>query len=552
MPKGNKALREVIKGDLLIQLNELWRKAESYHDGQKGDNIQGTKHCIAVEKNLEKLIPDDKKEKELKPIDLFVLSAAACLLDIGKVVADDARGWKSDHGKQSMEIILEEYDKLGLDKGQAIAVGYVVSVHGDGKLDELPRNPTVIGNEEINIIELAAIFRLADMLDTNYQRAPELLSAIKFPDGNVPSKWRGRQAITGWYLDEQDRIILQASPKPEEIDAVYTLKSMMDEDLAKISPYLKLYKYPSELGNLDVGDVFIKPDLKKKAISQRPFPSKDFDTKEGRNIFKGTGKGFEELLARIKGDPQEEKHKQKRTFSKTNEKYREESGEKGKGSFNYLRSFSIVLAKTFPKVYQGITYIKDKKKIDMLLQNLSEVNFDGHLWWHNGEGNMSTQFKRLNDEVWLMGADKMFIEIKVKSAWVHSNPDIIYNECILINAESMPSFGVYGEESTGEEVGLVDDRHYITIEEFNNGFAEINGEIVDLKKHDVERRIREMNPMSYFIATSFHCVLQIKNDETVRDLIKKIQPAHNISEDEIRQFLNEIRRNSHPDIDARL
>ena len=223
-----------------------------------------------------------------------------------------------------------------------------------------------------------------------------------------------------------------------------------------------------------------------------------------------------------------------------------------KDPFNYLRSFSIVLAKTFPKIYRGITYIEDKKKIDMLLQNLSEVNFDGHLWWHNGEGNMSTQFKRLNDEVWLMGADKMFIEIKVKSAWVHSNPDIIYNECILINAERMPSFGVYGEESTGEEVGLVDDRHYITIEEFNNGFAEINGEIVDLKKHNVERRIREMSPMSYFIATCFHCVLQRENDETVRDLVKKIQPAHNISEDEFRQFLNEIRRNRHPDIDARL
>ena len=297
MPKGNKALREVIKGGLLTQLNELWNKAGVYHDGQKGDNIQGTKHCIAVEKNLEKLIPDDKKEKELKPIDLFVLSAAACLHDIGKVVADDAKGWEGDHGKRSMEIILEEYDKLGLDKGQAIAVGYVVSVHGDGKLDELPRNPITIGNEEINIIELAAIFRLADMLDTNYQRAPEILSAIKFPDGKVPSKWRGRQAITGWYLDEQDRIILQANPKPDEIDAVYTLKSMMNEDLAKISPYLKLHKYPSELGELDLGDVFIKHALKKKAISKRPFPGMAFYTKEERNIFKGRDKEIEDLLA---------------------------------------------------------------------------------------------------------------------------------------------------------------------------------------------------------------------------------------------------------------
>ena len=39
--------------------------------------------------------------------------------------------------------------------------------------------------QEINIIELAAIFRLADMLDTTSQRAPEILSAIKYPDGRV-------------------------------------------------------------------------------------------------------------------------------------------------------------------------------------------------------------------------------------------------------------------------------------------------------------------------------------------------------------------------------
>ena len=222
--KGEKSLREVIKGDLLIQLEEIWRKGKLYHDAQKGDNIQGTLHCKEVETNLSKLIPDDKKDKELKQIDLFVLSAAACLHDIGKVVDDNAKGWKSDHGKRSMQIILEEYDKLGLDRGQAIAVGYIVSAHGDGGLDELPREPIVLGSEEINVIDLAAIFRLADMLDTTYQRAPEILSAIKYPDGDIPSKWRGRQSITGWYRDEKNRINLQAIPKADEINAAYTLK----------------------------------------------------------------------------------------------------------------------------------------------------------------------------------------------------------------------------------------------------------------------------------------------------------------------------------------
>jgi HEAT repeat protein len=302
MPKGEKELRQVIKGDLLTQINEIWRKGKAYQDSQQGDNIQGTLHCEAVEKNLSKLIPDEKKEKELKPIEIFVLSAAACLHDIGKVVNDVARGWKSDHGKRSMEIILEEYDKLGLERGQAFAVGHVVSVHGDARLDELPRTP-VVGSEEINIIKLAAIFRLADMLDTNYQRAPEIVSSIKFPHGDVPSKWKGRQSITGWYLDEKDRIVLQAIPKEDEIDSSYTLKAMMNEDLAKISPYLKLYGFPSELGELDIGDIFIKSHLKDKAKIKRPFPGMAFYTKEDMKIFKGREKEIEDLLTVVSNWP---------------------------------------------------------------------------------------------------------------------------------------------------------------------------------------------------------------------------------------------------------
>lgn len=197
MQKGKRALREIIKGDLLTQINEIWRKGESYQEAQRGDTGQGRLHCKAVETNLSKLILDSMKVGDLTQTDLFILSAAACLHDIGKVIGDDSKGWKSNHGKRSMQIILEEYDKLGLERGQAIAVGHVVSVHGDGRLDELPRTPVAIGCDEVDVIELSAIFSLADMLDTNYQRAPEILNKIKYPDGNIPPKYRGRQSITG-------------------------------------------------------------------------------------------------------------------------------------------------------------------------------------------------------------------------------------------------------------------------------------------------------------------------------------------------------------------
>jgi hypothetical protein len=300
MPKGEKALRQFIKGKLRTQIDEVWRRAESYHECQKGDNIQGRVHCETVETNLSRLISDKKKKKDMNPMELFILSAAACLHDIGKVVPDGAGGWKNDHGKRAMGILLEEYDKLGLDKGQAAAVSFIVGVHNDGRMDDLPVMPYVIGSEEIDIIKLAAVFRLADMLDTNYQRAPEIVSSIKFPNGEIPSKWRARQAITGWYLDEKNRIILQALPNnPEEIGAVITLKAMMKEDLALISPYLKLYGFPAELGDLDMGDVFIKTHLEKKAKLDRPFPGMAFYTQRESAIFKGRDKEIEDLVTQV-------------------------------------------------------------------------------------------------------------------------------------------------------------------------------------------------------------------------------------------------------------
>ena len=239
MTKCENKLRDLIKGDLRTLIDAVWAKAKmTYHNFQKGDNIQGTIHCETVEINLGKLIPDIKKENDLKQIDPFILSAAACLHDIGKVESSDTKVFKSNHGKRSMEMILENYEKLGLDRGQAIAVGDIVSVHDDGNLEELPKTPVVIGSESINIIELAAIFRLADMLDTSYKRAPEIISDLKFPDENIPPKWRGRQSITGWYLDQSNRIVLQAVPKKgDDIEAVYALWAMMKEDLSKISPH---------------------------------------------------------------------------------------------------------------------------------------------------------------------------------------------------------------------------------------------------------------------------------------------------------------------------
>ena len=304
MPKGKKRLRDCLGRRLSKQLESLAVNAEATcQEFQKGDNIQGAEHCKAVEKNLDLLIPDVKKESSLSETEIFVLLAAAHLHDIGKVEGSNRSGWKSEHGHRAQEIINENYDKLRLDRVQAVAVGYVAGVHGDGRLDQLPPKPMLIGTDEVHLIELAAVFRLGDMLDTTYQRAPELVARILFPDGNVPDKWQARQTISGWTLDERNRIVLQAIPATDEVRVAYALKDMMNEDLAKIAPHLRLAGYPWELAELDVGAVRLTPTLRQKSDRDRPFPGMAYYEEDQANIFRGREDETEKLVSVVSNSP---------------------------------------------------------------------------------------------------------------------------------------------------------------------------------------------------------------------------------------------------------
>ena len=304
MPKGKKPLKDFLGERLRKKFEYVSTNAEATCQGfQKGDNQQGHEHCKAVERNLDFLIPDVKKENSLNETEIFVLSAAAHLHDIGKVGESSSFGWKSEHGRRGMEIINEHYDALGLDRVQAAAVGYIVGVHGDGRLDQLPPRPMLIGTDEVHLIELAAVFRLADMLDTTYQRAPEVVARILFPDSNVPDKWQARQIISGWTLDERNRIILQAIPVADEVRLAYALKDMMNEDLAKIAPNLRLAGYPWELAELDVGAVRLAPDLKHQIHLNRPFPGMAYYEEDQSNIFRGREEETEKLVSVISNSP---------------------------------------------------------------------------------------------------------------------------------------------------------------------------------------------------------------------------------------------------------
>ena len=244
MDKAQLEIRELIKGDLKTKIDGVWligrKEYQSFQKSNDSSN-QGTVHCETVERNLGWLIPDEEKQK-IGQLGLFVLSAAACLHDVGKIPSEHTM--HENHGRESMRRIVDNPKDFGLDEGEALAVGWVVSAHDDGKLDKLPKK-VLIGGESVPVPEFAAIFKLADMLDTNYERVPDSVLKMRYPDGNIPPKLTARKAITGWDIDSQNHIILEAYPKDEiGEETVYTACTLMNEEISRVASALSLLGYP--------------------------------------------------------------------------------------------------------------------------------------------------------------------------------------------------------------------------------------------------------------------------------------------------------------------
>lgn len=230
--EGTKNIRDSIKEnapELYSRADQLWKKAAGgIHELQAKPNgfQQSTSHALAVERNLSRLIPDDWRGegRPMRPIDLFVLSVGACLHDAGRgVQAQYPHFAYEDHGRLSMCYIRKLAEEYGLTRGQATAVGWVVSAHNTGNLDQLPPEDelTAVSNYGgVNVRKLASIFKLADMLHTDETRtfhgdADEL-------HGVARQKALARRTITGWYLKDDNTICITASPRDgEEMQAVY-------------------------------------------------------------------------------------------------------------------------------------------------------------------------------------------------------------------------------------------------------------------------------------------------------------------------------------------
>ena len=306
--KSKESLREAVRRldeRLWHQLEEVWRLAEEgVQDAQRSrdGHQQGTPHCRAVEENLAALISDDWKGTRFTATDLFLLSAAAALHDTGK--AGDS---PDDHGHVSMWEVRDRAVTFGLDDGQAEVVGWIARAHNDGDLEVLPAGPVPLGVAEVNLRPLAALFKLADALHTDYRRVSRQVVELGGKQAEDNPKTRFRLRVRGWVFDDQGRIELYAVPKDwDDVAVVHIGFEKTRQELEPVVPALRDAGFPWELAlRSDETDLEHEARLEVEAEErvEQAFVGMDYFAEADAPRFKGRDDDARALWKRVMAVP---------------------------------------------------------------------------------------------------------------------------------------------------------------------------------------------------------------------------------------------------------
>jgi len=191
----------------------------------KGIEKNGVKHSRRLEGYLDRLIPDEFKEK-LKPAEVFILLYAVYLHDIG-YRKDDRSIESEDHPKRSKEKILKEpatylfgnFPYRGSDPPSAAkAVATVCYGHAPESicpLDSIPDkfSDQSLCSETLNLRLLAALLRLADEMDQPYMRLGHLrkhISLVEIGTDIVRWHWEDLEKNAGADLEKQAQETMKA------------------------------------------------------------------------------------------------------------------------------------------------------------------------------------------------------------------------------------------------------------------------------------------------------------------------------------------------------
>jgi serine/threonine protein kinase len=187
-----------------------------------------------------------------------------------------------------------------------------------------------------------------------------------------------------------------------------------------------------------------------------------------------------------------------------------------------LETFELLLRQCTPG-QRSIVHLTEKKDIDHLIGSLSAICESHELWWTQGNANNAIRFmERIDDEHWLFGG----IEYKITDCWVTRDSGL--DRCsVLMRSDAMPPFGLYNDDDGEDEVAGLFDGRYIDYRQHDDGFATIDGKVVELAGRS-KRRYRYRRPTYFFVATKYNSALVQAADQVIDPLIEALNSGQSV------------------------
>jgi len=267
---GNKLLSDLerIRENAESLLAEIGKTFPEY-------TIHDIRHSMKVIEKLDMIIPDGLKV-EMSEYEIFFLLASAYLHDIGmidlpelfeeekfeeffkKLKAENPEISKEEskrkfireyHHLRSEEYIIRRWKELGIkDEHQARIIGRICRGHRKENLNNKTLfNPEWAYKDKlINTQLLAALLRIADELDLDFERSPLIVyETLKPKDPISREEWEKNLSISGIAPSREDPLLLRATAickSPKIHRALKSWESKVQNELYKLPDYLHGYR----------------------------------------------------------------------------------------------------------------------------------------------------------------------------------------------------------------------------------------------------------------------------------------------------------------------
>jgi len=211
---------------------------------------------------------------------------------------------------------------------------------------------------------------------------------------------------------------------------------------------------------------------------------------------------------------------------------------------NIINKYSIG---TYSRQFKKII---NKKEINNLMKDLA-INCDKlDLWWSQGYADYNLKnIEKLNfnsidkiksfldkDSKWVVDS----FELDIESIWIYKYGEV-GGDIIIVESKAMPSFGIYDNSHSFEEVALFQNR-YILRSHYDDGYTEINGKKIKIDTATI--RIRHLYKDIFFITPCASPIIgERESEEIIYSIVENYRKIGLLNE-EVLSEINNIRRSS--------